>query len=66
MVYNKYNSNVSQTSRALNLHRQSLLHRLRNIEQLTGLSLLDADDLFLLELSVRLWLLKKVEKPAPH
>ncbi|SEH49158.1 purine catabolism regulatory protein [Halobacillus karajensis] len=62
MVYNKYNSNVSQAARALNLHRQSLLHRLRNIEHLTGLSLLDADDLFLLELSVRLWLLKKVEK----
>ncbi|MGP4059405.1 PucR family transcriptional regulator [Halobacillus sp. H74] len=61
MIYNKYNSNVSQTARALNLHRQSLLHRLRNIEHLTGLSLLDADDLFLLELSVRLWLLKKVE-----
>ncbi|MBN8236253.1 PucR family transcriptional regulator ligand-binding domain-containing protein [Halobacillus kuroshimensis] len=66
MVYNKYNSNVSQTSRALNLHRQSLLHRLRNIEQLTGLSLLNADDLFLLELSVRLWLLKKVEKSGPQ
>ncbi|SFK58767.1 purine catabolism regulatory protein [Halobacillus dabanensis] len=62
MVYNKYNSNVSQTARAMNLHRQSLLHRLRNIEHLTGLSLLDADDLFLLELSVRLWLLKKVER----
>ncbi|ASF41186.1 PucR family transcriptional regulator [Halobacillus halophilus] len=62
IVYNKYNSNVSQTARALNLHRQSLLHRLRNIEQLTGLSLLDADDLFLLELSVRLWMLKKIEK----
>ncbi|WP_181347508.1 PucR family transcriptional regulator [Thalassobacillus sp. CUG 92003] len=61
IVYNKYNSNVSQTARALNLHRQSLLHRLRNIEQLTQLSLVDSDDLFLLELSVRLWMLKKVE-----
>ncbi|GGF19812.1 hypothetical protein GCM10010954_18230 [Halobacillus andaensis] len=61
IVYNKYNSNVSQTARALNLHRQSLLHRLRNIEQLTGLSLLNADDMFLLELSVRLWMLKKVD-----
>ncbi|MBA2175018.1 PucR family transcriptional regulator ligand-binding domain-containing protein [Halobacillus locisalis] len=59
IVYNKYNSNVSKAARELNLHRQSLLHRLRNIEQLTGLSLLDADDLFLLELSVRLWMLKK-------
>ncbi|MFC7060931.1 PucR family transcriptional regulator [Halobacillus seohaensis] len=62
IIYNKFNSNVSQTARALNLHRQSLLHRLRNIEQLTGLSLLNADDLFLLELSVRLWMLKKVDE----
>ncbi|MFA9557896.1 PucR family transcriptional regulator [Evansella sp. AB-rgal1] len=61
MVYNKYKGNVSQTARALNLHRQSLLHRLRNIESLTELSLVDSDDLFLLELSVRLWMLKKIE-----
>ncbi len=60
MVYNKYKGNVSQTARALNLHRQSLLHRLRNIESLTGLSLVDSDDLFLLDLSVRLWMLKKI------
>nr|WP_281419851.1 PucR family transcriptional regulator [Evansella tamaricis] len=59
IVYNKYKGNVSQTARALNLHRQSLLHRLRNIESLTQLSLVDSDDLFLLELSVRLWMLKK-------
>ncbi|ADU31603.1 PucR family transcriptional regulator [Evansella cellulosilytica] len=59
IIYNKYKGNVSQTARALNLHRQSLLHRLRNIESLTGLSLVDSDDLFLLELSVRLWMLKK-------
>ncbi|WP_235848997.1 MULTISPECIES: PucR family transcriptional regulator [Bacillaceae] len=59
MIYNKYKGNVSQTARALNLHRQSLLHRLRNIESLTQLSLVDSDDLFLLELSVRLWMLKK-------
>ncbi|MDC3415065.1 PucR family transcriptional regulator ligand-binding domain-containing protein [Aquibacillus sp. 3ASR75-11] len=61
MIYNKYKGNVSQTARALNLHRQSLLHRLRNIESLTQLSLVDSDDLFLLELSVRLWMLKKME-----
>ncbi|MCA0971263.1 PucR family transcriptional regulator ligand-binding domain-containing protein [Halobacillus litoralis] len=60
MVYNKHNSNVSKAARELNLHRQSLLHRLRNIEQLTGLSLLNADDLFLLELCVRLWKLKQI------
>ncbi|MDQ0255958.1 purine catabolism regulator [Evansella vedderi] len=61
MIYNKYKGNVSQTARALNLHRQSLLHRLRNIESLTQLSLVDSDDLFLLELSVRLWMLRKFD-----
>lgn len=52
-AYNHYQGNVSQTARALNLHRQSLLYRLRKIESLTGLSLVDPDDLFLLELCVR-------------
>ncbi|MCT2537760.1 PucR family transcriptional regulator ligand-binding domain-containing protein [Aquibacillus koreensis] len=61
VIYNKYKGNVSQTARALNLHRQSLLHRLRNIESLTHLSLIDSDDSFLLELSIRLWMLKKLE-----
>ncbi|QDP41858.1 PucR family transcriptional regulator [Radiobacillus deserti] len=61
MIYNKYKGNVSQTARALNLHRQSLLHRLRKIESLSNLSLMDSDHLFLLELSVRLWTLKKIE-----
>lgn len=59
LVYNKYKGNVSQTARELNLHRQSLLYRLRKIEALTSLSLVDADDAFLLDLSVRLWALKK-------
>ncbi|MGP4039970.1 PucR family transcriptional regulator [Gracilibacillus sp. D59] len=60
-TYNKYKGNVSQTARELNLHRQSLLHRLRKIESLTHLSLIDADDSFLLELSVRLWMLNKIK-----
>ncbi|PYZ93864.1 PucR family transcriptional regulator [Salipaludibacillus keqinensis] len=61
MTYNKFKGNVSQTARALNLHRQSLLYRLRNIESLTQLSLVNSDDVFLLELSVRLWMLRKIE-----
>ncbi len=61
LAYNQHKGNVSQTARSLNLHRQSLLHRLRNIESLTQLSLVDPDDLFLLELSVRLWMMKKIE-----
>lgn len=54
-AYNQYHGNVSQTARVLNLHRQSLLYRLRKIESLTGLSLLDPDDLFLLDLSIKTW-----------
>lgn len=61
MTYNNYKANVSQTARALNLHRQSLLYRLRNIESLTQLSLVNSDDVFLLELSIRLWMLSKTE-----
>ncbi|WP_053217870.1 PucR family transcriptional regulator [Virgibacillus senegalensis] len=59
LAYNQHKGNVSQAARTLNLHRQSLLHRLRNIESLTQLSLVDPDDLFLLELSVRIWMMKK-------
>ncbi|SEM10695.1 purine catabolism regulatory protein [Mesobacillus persicus] len=53
--YHQCHGNVSQTARFLNLHRQSLLYRLRKIESLTGLSLVDPDDLFLLDLSIRIW-----------
>lgn len=60
MVYNKFKGNVSQTARTLNLHRQSLLHRLRKIESLTDLSLVKSDDTFLLELSTRLWMLNQM------
>jgi PucR family transcriptional regulator, purine catabolism regulatory protein len=55
IAYNQFHGNVSQTARSLNLHRQSLLYRLRKIESLTGLSLIDPDDLFLLDLSIRTW-----------
>jgi purine catabolism regulator len=54
-AYNEHKSNVSQTARTLNLHRQSLLYRLRKIESLTGLSLINSDDLFLLDLSIKIW-----------
>lgn len=55
MVYIRNRCNVSQTARELNLHRQSLLYRLGKIEALTGLSLTESDDLFLLDLSIKLW-----------
>src|SRR5699024_10522896 len=38
-AYDNQNGNVSQAARVLNLHRQSLLYRLRKIESLTHLSL---------------------------
>ncbi|MBO8162139.1 MAG: PucR family transcriptional regulator [Brevibacillus sp.] len=54
-TYIRNHGNVSQTARALNLHRQSLLYRLKKIESLTGRSLTDPDDLFLIELTAKLW-----------
>lgn len=47
-------TNVSLTARRLHLHRQSLLYRLNKIESLTGRSLDNPDDLFLLELCSRI------------
>ncbi|KKB44863.1 PucR family transcriptional regulator [Bacillus thermotolerans] len=63
-TYNRCNGNVSQTARILNLHRQSLLYRLRKIESLTGLALIDPDDLFLLELSIKIWKMAPYETKA--
>jgi len=57
-VYVKNHCNVSQTSRELSLHRQSLLYRLKKIELLTERSLNDSDDLFLLQLCLQLWTIR--------
>ncbi len=54
-AYVQNKGNVSQTARNLHLHRQSLLYRLKRIEEITNLSLDNADDIFLLELCLRLW-----------
>ncbi len=54
-TYMENKGNVSQTARSLHLHRQSLLYRLKKIEEITTLNLDKADDTFLLELCVRLW-----------
>lgn len=54
-AYVENKGNVSQTARSLHLHRQSLLYRLKKIEEITTLTLDNADDAFLLELCVRLW-----------
>ncbi|MBQ6662938.1 MAG: helix-turn-helix domain-containing protein [Firmicutes bacterium] len=51
----KANGNVSETARQLCIHRQSLLFRIQKIEDLTGLSLKNHDDLFVLEVYSRLF-----------
>ncbi|MGO4886917.1 PucR family transcriptional regulator [Anaerobacillus sp. MEB173] len=62
IVYNRNRGNVSQTARELNLHRQSLLYRLRKIETLTGCSLDNHEDNFLIELTIKLWTLGILEQ----
>lgn len=47
--------NLSEAARLLHLHRQSLLYRMNKIEELTGLTLKNADDFFLLEVCVRMY-----------
>lgn len=55
-VYFRCNCNTSMTARELHIHRQSLLARLQKIEDLTGMSLKDHDDRFVLEVYSRLFL----------
>lgn len=49
LMYIHCNYNISLTARNLYIHRQSLLYRLGKIEELTGMSLKEHRDLFLLE-----------------
>ena len=53
MEFIKNNYNASETARRLHLNRQSLLYRLKKIEQLSGMSLNSHRDLFLLEIYTR-------------
>lgn len=48
------NYSVSETSRVTHLHRQSLLYRLDKIEQLCNVRLKNHEDLFVLEIAVRI------------
>lgn len=48
------NYNTSATARMLHLHRQSLIYRLNRIEACTGMSLQNHEDLFLLEIYLRI------------
>ncbi|MFD0683061.1 PucR family transcriptional regulator [Actinomadura fibrosa] len=49
--------NVQETAKALSIHRQTLYHRLRRVEELTGLTLADGQDRLTLHLALTL---------APH
>ena len=49
------NYNITKTARNLHIHRQSLLYRLEKIESLTGMSLNNHDDLFVLEVFSRIY-----------
>lgn len=53
-AYLTYKS-ISKTARALQMHRQTLLYQLNKIEELTGLSLKNNNELFLLEICMRLY-----------
>ena len=53
-TYMVSNGNASVTARQLNLHRNSLAYRLRQIEDLTGLPLSVAENRLLLALALRL------------
>lgn len=52
--YIKCNYNTSKTARNLHIHRQSLLYRLEKIEELTEMRLDHHQDLFLLEVCMRI------------
>ncbi|MDD5922223.1 MAG: PucR family transcriptional regulator ligand-binding domain-containing protein [Eubacteriales bacterium] len=55
IMYISCDLNAAKTAAALHLHRQSLLYRLKRIEQATGLSLSNHRDLFLLEIATRIF-----------
>jgi len=52
----KCNYNISETARHLHIHRQSLIYRLRKIDELKEMSTDNHRDLFLLEVCVRILL----------
>ncbi len=53
--YIRTNYNISQTARNLHIHRQSLLYRLKKISSLTGMSIDEHDDLFVLEAFTKIY-----------
>ena len=56
VAFIKCNCNISLTARTLYIHRTSLIYRLEKIELVTGMSLKDPQDLFLLGICTRLYM----------
>ena len=52
-AYIRCGLNVSRAAKKLNIHRQSMIYRLHRIEDLTGLSLSDPDNVYLLWTALR-------------
>ena len=52
-AYLKYSRNITETAKALHLHRNSMIYHLRRIEEILGLSLNDSNILLHIELSFR-------------
>ena len=53
-AYFRNNANISQTARQLFIHRNTLLFRLEKIENLLGVSFDNQDDLFMMNMALRL------------
>jgi purine catabolism regulator len=62
-AYLEESGNASATARKLSLNRHSLLYRLSKIELLTGYSLHRYQDLFVLNLSLKLWRIGVLHRP---
>ncbi len=52
--YIAHNYNATETAKALNIHRQTMLYRLNKIEQISNLPLDSHENLFLIELCFRI------------
>ena len=51
--YLRFSRNITETAKALHLHRNSMIYHLRRIEEILGFSLSDSDTLLHIELSFR-------------
>jgi len=52
-AYLKYSRNITETAKALHLHRNSMIYHLKRIEEILGFSLSDSGTLLHIELSFR-------------